>query len=142
MEQTERIIQKHHMFDPAHRVLVAVSGGKDSLSLWDILTQLGYQADGLYIGLGIDGGLDYSHESQRMAEKFAAARGLHLHIVDVGQTYGESVPILARRTHRGQEKPCSVCGLTKRHIMNRYPQTRAMMCSSPVIIWMMKPPPC
>jgi tRNA(Ile)-lysidine synthase TilS/MesJ len=119
VEQTARIIQKYHMFDHAHRILVAVSGGKDSLSLWDILSQLGYQADGLYIGLGIEGGIDYSHESQRMAEAFAASRGLRLHVVDIQQTYGESVPMLAKRTHRGQEKPCSVCGLSKRHIMNR-----------------------
>ncbi len=35
------------------RVLVAVSGGKDSLGLWQLLRELGYQADGLYVGLGI-----------------------------------------------------------------------------------------
>ena len=39
------------------RALVAVSGGKDSLAVWDILLELGYQADGLYLGLGIG---DYS----------------------------------------------------------------------------------
>ena len=41
-------------FGPQERILVAVSGGKDSLGLWDILNRLGYQADGLYLGLGID----------------------------------------------------------------------------------------
>ncbi len=55
-EQAERFIKKYGMFSHADRILVAVSGGKDSLSLWDILVGLGYQADGLYIGLGIDGG--------------------------------------------------------------------------------------
>ena len=39
-------------------------------------------------------------------------------MVDVKQTYGESVPELARRTRRGL-KPCALCGLVKRHIMNR-----------------------
>lgn len=55
--QTARFIKKYRMFGPEERVLVAVSGGKDSLSLWDILHRLGYQADGLYLGLGIDEGL-------------------------------------------------------------------------------------
>ena len=56
-EQTQRFIVKYKMFGREDRVLVAVSGGKDSLSLWDILMRLGYQADGLYIGLGIDAGI-------------------------------------------------------------------------------------
>jgi len=117
--QVERFIGKYRMFSPQERLLVAVSGGKDSLSLWDILARLGYQADGLYIGLGIDGGFGYSHQSQRMAEQFAAARSLTLHVVNVAQEYGETIPQLAGRTQRGYEKTCSVCGLTKRHIMNR-----------------------
>ena len=53
-EQTERFIKKYEMFSREENILVAVSGGKDSLALWDILARLGYQADGLYIGLGIE----------------------------------------------------------------------------------------
>jgi uncharacterized protein (TIGR00269 family) len=118
-EQTERFIKKYEMFTCEEKILVAVSGGKDSLSLWDILTRLGYQADGLYIGLGIDGGIGYSAESQRLTEKFAAAHGLKLHVVDVQKEYGQPIPMLAEITNRGKGKPCSVCGLTKRHVMNR-----------------------
>ncbi len=118
-EQTERMIEKYQMFSHQDRVLAAVSGGKDSLSLWDILWRLGYQVDGLYIGLGIDGGVDYSNESHRLAEKFASEHGLSLHVVDIIQEYGESIPEVAERTTRGKDKPCSVCGLTKRHVMNR-----------------------
>jgi len=118
-DQTERFIHKYGMFTHQERVLVAVSGGKDSLALWDILHLLGYQADGLYIGLGIDGGVGYSAESQRRAEAFAAGRGLHLTVVDVAEVEGATIPQAASLTHRGRDKPCSVCGLTKRHIMNR-----------------------
>jgi uncharacterized protein (TIGR00269 family) len=39
--------------------------------------------------------------------------------VDVEKEYGQSIPVLAEMTHRGQGRPCSVCGLTKRHEMNR-----------------------
>lgn len=31
------------------RILVAVSGGKDSLTLWNVLTKLGYEADGFIL---------------------------------------------------------------------------------------------
>jgi tRNA-5-methyluridine54 2-sulfurtransferase len=118
-EQVQRFIEKYHMFTYQDRILVAVSGGKDSLSLWDILWRLGYQADGLYIGLGIDGGIHYSSESQRLAEQFASEHNLKLHVVSVPQLYGESIPEMAVRTTRGKGKPCAVCGLSKRHIMNR-----------------------
>lgn len=118
-EQTQRFIVKYQMFTADDRILVAVSGGKDSLSLWDVLVRLGYQADGLYIGLGIDGGIGYSAASQAKAESFAAGHGLKLNIVDVPESLGAPIPLAAQLTHRGQGKPCSVCGLTKRHVMNR-----------------------
>ncbi len=118
-EQTERFIKKYEMFTHDDKILVAVSGGKDSLSLWDLLTRLGYRADGLYIGLGIDGGIGYSAESHRLAQKFADANGQRLHVVDVEKEYGQPIPVLAEISTRGHGRPCSVCGLTKRHAMNR-----------------------
>jgi tRNA-5-methyluridine54 2-sulfurtransferase len=118
-EQTERFIKKYGMFSRGDKVLVAVSGGKDSLSLWDLLVLLGYQADGLYIGLGIDEGIGYSAESHRLAAKFADERGLTLHVVDVEGEYGQSIPVLSEISARGRGRPCAVCGLTKRHAMNR-----------------------
>ena len=119
-EQTEQTIKKYKMFTRQHRVLVAVSGGKDSLSLWDILWRLGYQTDGLYIDLGIEGQMQYSLRSRSFAEDFAAERGLRLHVIDIKKEYGYSVPEMAKQTLRGRRKPCSLCGLVKRHVMNSF----------------------
>jgi uncharacterized protein (TIGR00269 family) len=118
LEQTERNIKLYRMFKLTDRLIVAISGGKDSLALWDILWRLGYQSDGIYIGLGIDGGIQYSNTSLSLTEKFADERGLTLHTIDVLEKYGATIPEMAQRSGRGREKPCSVCGLTKRHIMN------------------------
>ena len=118
--QTQRAIEKYHMFGPGERVLVAVSGGKDSLALWDVLLKLGHQADGLYIDLGINGGARYSAVSRDKVEQFAAARpAAELSVVDLQAEYQETLPEVARRVRRGRAKPCSVCGLVKRHAMNR-----------------------
>lgn len=116
-----RTIEKYEMFTPADKVLVAVSGGKDSLGLWDVLLRLGYQAAGMYIGLGIDEGIAYSDQSLAMCRKFVAEQhpGAALHVVDVGADYGQAVSWLARTKQRGRGKPCAVCGLVKRHVMNR-----------------------
>src|SRR3954468_9369326 len=83
--QVDKAITDHRMLQPGERVLVAVSGGKDSLALWDLLTDLGYEADGLYIGLGIG---DYSDASAAFAQNFAAQRGLVLKRVDLREDYG------------------------------------------------------
>ncbi len=117
----QRFITKYKMFEPGERVLVAVSGGKDSLALWDILLALGYQADAVYLGLGIDGGIGYSDASRRCAEKFVRDfwPDAKLHVLDVKDAYGASIPEAAQRSNRGRGKPCSVCGLIKRHEMNR-----------------------
>ena len=118
--QTERAIKKYRMFAPDDRLLVAVSGGKDSLALWDVLLRLGYQADGLYIDLGIDDDTGYSIASREKVERFAAQRpGVRFTVVDLKAEYGEALPEVARRVRRGRGKPCSVCGLVKRHVMNR-----------------------
>jgi uncharacterized protein (TIGR00269 family) len=118
---TQRAIEKYGMFGPDDRVLVAVSGGKDSLALWDVLLRLGYQAEGMYIGLGIDEGIAYSAKSLEMCHRFVAEHhpAAVLHVVDIGPEYGQTLPELARTRHRGRGKPCAVCGLVKRHVMNR-----------------------
>ena len=86
-EQTERFIKKYQMFNRHERLLVAVSGGKDSLALWDVLWRLGYQADGLYIHLGIDENIGYSGQSQTCAQSFADERGLKLIVENVKEKY-------------------------------------------------------
>ena len=79
-EQVKRAIDSHKMLAPGERVLVAVSGGKDSLALWDILVRLGYEADGLYLGLGIG---EYSDESVAYAREQARAIGRPLIEIDL-----------------------------------------------------------
>ncbi len=111
-EQVRRAIHDHRMIEPGERVLVAVSGGKDSLALWDLLVDLGYHADGLYLGLGID---EYSDESTEFARAFARSRDLVLHEVDLGHDFGFTIPGAAATTHRS---PCGSCGLSKRHLFN------------------------
>ncbi len=111
-EQVRRAIDDFEMLQPGERVLVAVSGGKDSLGLWHLLAALGYPADGLYVGLGIG---DYSDRSGRFAHDFADQHGYKLHHVDIRGEYGFDIPEGSRAAKRA---PCSACGLSKRHLFN------------------------
>ncbi|CAO0822291.1 hypothetical protein DFAR_2920006 [Desulfarculales bacterium] len=52
-EQVARAIKKCAMMEPGQRVLVAVSGGKNFLVLWQVLCDLGYAADGIHLPLDL-----------------------------------------------------------------------------------------
>jgi uncharacterized protein (TIGR00269 family) len=116
-DQVRRAIKAERMFGPKDRVLVAVSGGKDSLALWDILLKLGYQADALYVDLGIPG---YSAKSrgkvERFAETVAAARQAKLLVHQVAEEEGAGIKELSELIHR---PTCSTCGTIKRYQFNR-----------------------
>ena len=111
--QMQKAIDDYSMFEPDDRLLVAVSGGKDSLALWDMLIEAGYQADGFYVGLGIG---EYSNESEQHVRAFAQQRGLNLITVDLNDEYGYDIPTASRATKR---VPCSSCGMSKRHLFDR-----------------------
>jgi len=100
------------MFGPRDKILAAISGGKDSLVLWQALLSLGYQVDGLFIDLGIE---DFSPPSRRVAENFAERLKRPLHVVSLKKELGLSVPDLKSRT----QKYCSLCGSLKRYFLNR-----------------------
>lgn len=108
-----KAIDDYDMFSPTDRLLVAVSGGKESLALWAMLVEAGYQADGLYIGLGIG---DYSEDSGGYVRRFANERGLKLNTINLQEDYGYDVPTAAIATKR---VPCSACGLSKRRLFDK-----------------------
>jgi tRNA-5-methyluridine54 2-sulfurtransferase len=111
--QMTKAIDDFDMLRAQDRILVAVSGGKDSLAVWDMLVEAGYHADGLYLGLGIG---DYATESGGYAQRFADERGLHLQVVDLQQQYGYDIPTAAVATGR---VACSACGLSKRRLFDQ-----------------------
>ena len=111
--QVQRAIDEERMFAREDRILVAVSGGKDSLALWDVLRRLGYNATGMYINLGIG---EYSRASQQKAAAYAQSQSVDLLIADIPHDYGMSVEEFARATGRVS---CSACGLSKRYLFNK-----------------------
>jgi uncharacterized protein (TIGR00269 family) len=112
-KQVAEAVHRHRMFSREETIMVAVSGGKDSLALWDVLIEDGYRTAGLYLDLGI---FDYSKESKAKCEAFAAARGQTPHIERVAEAVGAPIPVVQQVTRR---PTCSACGLSKRYLMNR-----------------------
>ncbi|MDY6908540.1 MAG: ATP-binding protein [Thermodesulfobacteriota bacterium] len=108
-----RRAMKQSAVHPETPLLVAVSGGKDSLAAWSVLHEMGYRTRGLHVDLGIEG---FSEASADAIERFAAPRGLAWSRYALEDLIDFSIPEIRRRTRR---KICSVCGLLKRQLLNR-----------------------
>lgn len=116
--QVQRAIEHERMLEETDRVLVAVSGGKDSLALWDVLMELGYDTTGYHIVLWT--GEEYARESLRYSQSFADERGVKLIVHDLKDESGFTIPELPGSTGRST---CGACGLTKRHLISKAADT-------------------
>lgn len=113
LRQVEKAVRRYRMLQAADRVLVAVSGGKDSLVVADVLDRLGYAVRGVHVDLGIDDN-NFSSESIASCRRFFTSRGLSLEVFSLKDRFGRSIKDVGRRLDRF----CSVCGMTKRYVMN------------------------
>ncbi len=103
------------MFDGDSHILVAVSGGKDSLALWLALNEMGYKADALHINLGIAG---MSEESLAVVLKVAdSVSDSTLHVLDLKDETGFSMEEIVSAVRR---PACSTCGVVKRYLINKF----------------------
>ncbi|MBN1254767.1 MAG: TIGR00269 family protein [Deltaproteobacteria bacterium] len=114
LNRVQQTIKRYKLFVAKERVVVAVSGGKDSLTLFDILQRLGYPVEGFHIDLGIDG---FSNRAREAVEVFFAKREAPLHIRFLREEVGAGMREIASQVRRPL---CSLCGLMRRYIMNRF----------------------
>jgi len=119
--QVQKTINSFKMFKKSEKVLVAVSGGKDSLSLWFVLNRLGYETYGFHVSLGIEG-WDYSGKSLEICRRFSERIGRPLIVFNLKEELGYSIEEIAKGV--GRRDVCSVCGTFKRYLMNKIASER------------------
>lgn len=110
--QVDKGIRSQGLFTREDRVLVALSGGKDSLSLMLELSRQGYDVAGLHIDLSIPGS---SPAARGVVERFCAEHGFRLMIREMAAE-GLSIPAVKARLKR---PICSACGKIKRYWFNK-----------------------
>ncbi|MCB1173602.1 MAG: adenine nucleotide alpha hydrolase family protein [Leptospiraceae bacterium] len=110
--KVNRARRDFQMFERSDRLLLAVSGGKDSLVLALVLKALNQPFGVLHIDLGID---PVSNESGRKVRAFCEREGIQYEIVSSQNEQGLQVDHLNTGT-----KTCAVCGTIKRRIFNAY----------------------
>ncbi|MBN2881620.1 TIGR00269 family protein [Candidatus Woesearchaeota archaeon] len=106
-------IEKYEMF-PSNIPLVATSGGKDSLTTLYLVKKYFGKAKALLIDEGI---LGYREKTIEDLKYFCKTFDIKYDIVsfskEFGQTLDTALSVLG-------EKPCSVCGVFRRNLLNKF----------------------
>lgn len=122
-----RTIKKYNLIENKDRIAVALSGGKDSLSLLYILNKYLKNQKKKVIAILIDEGINgYRNKTIKDAEKFCKKEKIELSIVsfkkEIGKTLDEMITSeKSKKIKKQQEKinPCAICGVFRRYLLNK-----------------------
>jgi uncharacterized protein (TIGR00269 family) len=106
------------MIEKNDRIAVALSGGKDSVALLHILVNLyGHRRDLEFVAITVDEGIKgYRQETVDISRKITSELGVEHIIASFQEHYGMS---LDEMVERGDKKPCTYCGVLRKHLLNR-----------------------
>lgn len=118
-ERVRRTVMKHHMLEHNDHVAVAVSGGKDSLTLLSLLVKLEERFPKSKItAVSVDEGIEgYRDEALELARKACNDLGVEQLVVSYQDLFGITTDEIAQK-HLGQT-PCAYCGVFRRKAINK-----------------------
>ena len=111
-KQVDKGIREHGLMTRQDKVLVALSGGKDSLALMLELGRQGYDVTGLHVDLGIP---ESSPIARGVVERFCEKYEFPLIVRDMVKE-GLPIPEVKAKLRR---PICSACGKIKRYFFNQ-----------------------
>ncbi len=117
-------ISKYEMFGPKDKIMVAVSGGKDSVTLLHILTKIEKSfPDATLSAVTVDEGIKrYRDEALKFAKKNCQKLKVEHVVSSFKEMYGYDLDEIVKTIREGKEKglaPCSYCGVLRRRALNK-----------------------
>lgn len=122
-EKVRATIAKYQMFEFDDRIAVAVSGGKDSISLLHVLAKIerDYPKASL-VAVMVDEGIEgYRDEALEIAGENCRKLGVEHHVVSFKELYGYKLDEIVKRLKQkgdGELTPCAYCGVLRRKALN------------------------
>ncbi len=122
-DKVRRTISKYNMLGPREKVMIGVSGGKDSVTLLHILTKIEKIFPYVTICAGtIDEGIKhYRDEALKIAERNCKKVGVDQIVVSFKKMFGyelDEIVQLIRNKRTNGLTPCSYCGVLRRKALN------------------------
>ena len=111
-------IREYGLLKKSDKVVVALSGGKDSTSVIYVLKKMGYDVHGLLIDLYL-GEWSKIHNGKMTA--FCGVNDIPLTIVDLKKELGQGICFIKAVLKKQKNLTgCTVCGIIKRWILNKW----------------------
>ena len=121
-EKVRATVAKYKMLDYKDRVAVAVSGGKDSISLLQVIAKMERKYPrATLVAITVDEGIKgYRDEALEIAASNCKKLGIQHHSVSFKQLYGFTLDEIVERIHKkgNQLTPCAFCGVLRRKALN------------------------
>ena len=117
-QKVKDTIQKHKLFHPEDKVVVAVSGGKDSTVLLHLLKKFGYNIQALTVDVHIG---CYTKENLERITRFCMSVNVPLHAKSFREEFGYSVCYMTSMLRQKNQTlgSCTVCGVLRRKVLNQ-----------------------
>lgn len=118
IQKTARTISRYGMIRRGEEVAVAVSGGKDSLSLLSILQRISEKGGFTIRAVTIDEGIPgYRDEALEIVERYCRSIGVEYSVLGYQEMYGLTLDG-ALDLRRGGASSCSICGVLRRRAID------------------------
>ncbi len=121
-EKVRATIAKYKMLSYNDRAAVAVSGGKDSVTLLQVLAKMERKYPrATLVAVTVDEGIrGYRDEALEIAAENCKKLGIENHLVSFKQLYGYTLDeiVLRAREKNNQLTPCTFCGVLRRKALN------------------------
>jgi len=113
-------IAKHKMFGIDDNIAIAVSGGKDSVSLLHILARIERDFSEVSLcAITVDEGVrGYRDEATKIAAENCAKLGVEHTTVSFKGLFGYTLDAIVEKTKAGDLTPCAYCGVLRRRALN------------------------
>jgi uncharacterized protein (TIGR00269 family) len=117
-KKVKQTIEKYSLINKKDKVVVALSGGKDSTVVLHILHKLGYKVEGLMIDLHLG---EWSKIHRNNMEEFCKQLNIPFHIADLKKELGQGICFIKGVLKKEKNLTgCTVCGIIKRWILNKW----------------------
>jgi len=119
VEKTRKTISRYKMIAPGERVAVAVSGGKDSLSLLKVLAELHPPRRNGLVAISVDEGVEgYRDEALEHARSVTEGLGVEHVTVSYKGLFGFSLDEALDWDEKRDVSSCSFCGVFRRRAID------------------------
>ncbi len=114
-----KTVRQYNLIEKKDKIAVALSGGKDSLSLLYVLNKLATQQKDLALtAILIDEGIKgYREFTIKDAKTFCKKYNISLKVYSYKKEFGYSLDQLVKKINLNY---CTICGVLRRYLLNKY----------------------